>query len=102
MDYHHVIEAAGAISLGMVALSYLIRWFGDGPAAQAGLKPGDVVTAIGGVKISNTAQLLRAVGALKPPASAVLAVQRGSDAMTLAVPVARRPPAKARDVDDGR
>ena len=74
----------------------------DGPAAQAGLKPGDVVTAIGGVKISNTAQLLRAVGALKPPAPAVLAVQRGSDALTLSVPVANRPPAKARDVDDGR
>ena len=74
----------------------------DGPAAQAGLKPGDVVTAIGGVKISNTAQLLRAVGALKPPSAAVLAVQRGSDAMTLNVPVAKRPPAKARDQDDGR
>jgi len=74
----------------------------DGPAAQAGLKPGDVVTAIGGVKISNTAQLLRAVGALKPPSAAVLAVQRGSDAMTLSVPVARRPPAKARDLDDAR
>ena len=74
----------------------------DGPAAQAGLKPGDVVTAIGGVKISNTAQLLRAVGALKPPSSAVLAVQRGSDAMTLNVPVAKRPAVKPRDVDDGR
>jgi len=74
----------------------------DGPAAQAGLKPGDVVTAIGGVKVSNTAQLLRAVGALKPPSSAVLAVQRGSDAMTLSVPVAKRPPVKPRDMDDGR
>ena len=74
----------------------------DGPAAKAGLKPGDVVTAIGGVKVSNTAQLLRAVGALKPPSSAVLAVQRGSDAMTLSVPVAKRPPIKPRDVDDGR
>jgi len=74
----------------------------DGPAAQAGLKPGDVVTAIGGVKVSNTAQLLRAVSALKPPSSAVLAVQRGSDAMTLTVPVAKRPPAKPRDADDGR
>ncbi len=72
----------------------------DGPAARAGLKPGDVVTAIGGVKISNTAQLLRAVGALKPPASAVLAVQRGSDALTLSVPVARRPPAKPRAEND--
>ena len=74
----------------------------DGPAAQAGLKPGDVVTAIGGVKISNTAQLLRAVGALKPPSSAVLAVQRGSDAMTLSVPVAKRPPPKPRESDDAR
>ena len=71
----------------------------DGPAAQAGLKPGDVVTAIGGVKISNTAQLLRAVGALKPPSNAVLAVQRGGDAMTLSVPVAKRPPAKPREAD---
>ena len=51
---------------------------------------------------ANTAQLLRAVGALKPPSSAVLAVQRGSDAMTLSVPVAKRPPIKPRDVDDGR
>ena len=31
MDYHHVIEAAGAISLGMVAFSYLVRWFDLGP-----------------------------------------------------------------------
>jgi len=34
MDYHHVIEAAGAISLGMVAFSYLVRWFDLGPAAR--------------------------------------------------------------------
>ena len=58
-----------------------------------------MVTAIGGVKISNTAQLLRAVGALKPPSSAVLAVQRGSDAMTVSVPVAKRPATKPRDAD---
>ncbi|MEP6504304.1 MAG: trypsin-like peptidase domain-containing protein [Betaproteobacteria bacterium] len=71
----------------------------EGPAALAGLKPGDVVTAIGGVKITNTAQLLRAVGALKPPARAVLEVQRGSESMTLSVPVARRPPARPRESD---
>src|SRR5262249_31589123 len=49
----------------------------EGPAARAGLRPGDVVTGIGGVKVANTAQLLRAVGALKPPAVASLDVQRG-------------------------
>jgi Do/DeqQ family serine protease len=76
----------------------------DGPAAAAGLKPGDVVTAIGGVKVTNTAQLLRAVGALKPPAKALLDVQRGSDALRLAVPVASRPqrPRAPRDADDPR
>jgi serine protease DegQ len=71
----------------------------DGPAAVAGLKPGDVVTAIGGRKVANTAQLLRAVGALKPPASAVLDVQRGSRAMRLEVPVAKRPPPRKNAED---
>ena len=65
----------------------------DGPAARAGLKPGDVVTAIGGMKVSNTQQLLRAVGALKPPASAALDIQRGSQGMTIVVAVAKRPQA---------
>jgi serine protease DegQ len=71
----------------------------DGPAAVAGLKPGDVVTAIGGRKVANTAQLLRAVGALKPPASAVLEVQRGSQSMKLEVPVAKRPPPSQKNRD---
>ena len=34
MDYHHVIEAAGVIALGMVAFSYLVRWFDGGPPAR--------------------------------------------------------------------
>jgi len=68
----------------------------EGPAAKAGLKPGDVVTAIGGMKVTNTQQLLRAVGALKPPASAALDVQRGSQSMTIVVPVAKRPPPPQR------
>ena len=71
----------------------------DGPAARAGLKPGDVVTAIGGTRISNTQQLLRAVGALKPPASALLEVQRGGESLTISVPVAKRPPARPREAD---
>jgi Do/DeqQ family serine protease len=69
----------------------------DGPAARAGLKPGDVVTGIGGTKVVNTAQLLRAVGALKPPAVAALEVQRGDRALRIAVPVARRPPPQRTD-----
>ncbi|HEX7636975.1 MAG TPA: trypsin-like peptidase domain-containing protein, partial [Burkholderiaceae bacterium] len=69
----------------------------DGPAARAGLKPGDVVTAIGGVRIVDTGQLLRAVGALKPQARAVLDVLRGSERLKLVVIVAQRPPPPPRD-----
>ena len=39
MDYHHVIEAAGVISLGMIAFSYLVRWFGDGDARRRRWRP---------------------------------------------------------------
>jgi signal transduction histidine kinase len=34
MDYHHVIEAAGVVSLGLVAYSYLVRWFEAGPPGR--------------------------------------------------------------------
>jgi signal transduction histidine kinase len=33
MDYHHVIEAAGIVSLGLVLYSYVIRWFDTAPPA---------------------------------------------------------------------
>ena len=70
----------------------------DGPAARAGVKPGDVVTAIGGRKVTNTAQLLRAVGAIKPPASALLDIQRGGQSLRLEIRVAPRPPSqRSRD-----
>jgi Do/DeqQ family serine protease len=38
----------------------------NGPAAQAGIRPGDVVTHVGGKAVSNVAQLLSAVAALTP------------------------------------
>jgi signal transduction histidine kinase len=39
MDYHHVIEAAGIVSLGLVAYSYLVRWFEAGPASRRRWRP---------------------------------------------------------------
>ena len=50
----------------------------SGPASAGGLRPGDVVVAIGGAPVTNTAQLLNAVAALKPKAvdSVYCGVQR--------------------------
>jgi serine protease DegQ len=63
----------------------------SGPASQAGMRPGDVVVNIGGAPITNTAQLLSAVAAVKPKTATVIAVQRGDKALKLDVTVAQRP-----------
>ena len=38
----------------------------NGPAAQAGIKPGDVIVEVGGKQISAVSELLSQVAALKP------------------------------------
>jgi Do/DeqQ family serine protease len=73
----------------------------DGPAAQGGLQPGDVVIAVAGTPVGNTAQLLNAVAALKPGEPAQVRVKRGGNPLDLSVIVARRPRMAARAPSDG-
>ena len=68
----------------------------DGPAGRSGLKPGDVVTAVGERPVANTTQLLNAVAALKPGSEAAIGVQRGAQALQLKLTVGQRPPAQRR------
>jgi serine protease DegQ len=68
----------------------------DGPAGKSGLKPGDVVIAVGERPVTNTVQLLNAVAALKPGSEATLGVQRGAQALHVKLTVGQRPPAQRR------
>jgi len=52
--------------------------------------------SIAGAEIANTAQLLAAVAALKPQATAGVTVQRGAQALQLSLTVAQRPRAQRR------
>jgi Do/DeqQ family serine protease len=63
----------------------------DGPASQAGMRPGDVVVRVGERAVTNTAELLTAVAALAPRSDATLSVQRGAQALELKLTVAQRP-----------
>jgi serine protease DegQ len=63
----------------------------NGPAAQAGIRPGDVITGVGEKSIDNVQELLTTVAGLKPGAAARFALQRGRDKMELDVTPGPRP-----------
>jgi signal transduction histidine kinase len=51
MDYHHVVEAAGVVSLGLIVYSYLVRWFEASRPALRRWPPAGTGLAFGGVAI---------------------------------------------------
>ena len=57
----------------------------NGPAAKAGVQPGDVITAVDGKAVSNVSELLGAVAGLKPGIAAPLTVVRKDTNTTIAV-----------------
>ena len=63
----------------------------NGPAAKAGIRPGDVITQVGTHPIANVSELLSHVAALKPGANAEFKVQRKDAALSLTVTAGLRP-----------
>ncbi|MBV9697514.1 MAG: DegQ family serine endoprotease [Gammaproteobacteria bacterium] len=57
----------------------------DGPAAKAGLQPGDVILSVAGRPIERYGELSGAIAAMKPGAEAPLSVWRGGKAQTIPV-----------------
>ena len=62
----------------------------NGPAAQGGIRPGDVITAVDGKPVGNVSQLLTAVAALKPGTPSPLTVLRGNGPVEIAVTPGKR------------
>ena len=68
----------------------------NGPAALAGIRPGDVVTAVAGKPVANVAELLSRVAALKPAKVAPFSLLRRDQQLELMVSPGVRPRPKAR------
>jgi putative serine protease PepD len=75
--------SGGGASIGQVA--------GGGPASDAGLKSGDVVTAIDGRNIGGADALVNAIDAHKPGDQVTLTVRRGGDTSQIKVKLGTRP-----------
>ena len=60
------------------------------PAAEAGMKPGDVILSVNGETVTDSADLSRKVAAVKPGTNAKVVVWRNSSKKTLTVKIAER------------
>jgi serine protease DegQ len=63
----------------------------NGPAAQAGIKPGDVIVKVGDKPVNNVSELLSSVAALKPGAPAPFNLLRRDSKVDLNVTPGARP-----------
>jgi len=81
-------DARGAIIAGVLR---------GGPADKAGVKPGDVLTAINDAPVSGPQSMLNLVAALQPGSSAKMKLRRQAQALDVSVTVGRRPKPQPRE-----
>jgi serine protease Do len=62
-----------------------------GPAARAGLRPGDIITGVNGEQVDSSRALIKVVAATSPGSTVRLAVRRQNNTMDVSVTVGRRP-----------
>ncbi|MGE4241643.1 S1C family serine protease [Ramlibacter sp.] len=63
----------------------------NGPAAQAGIRPGDVIVEVAGKPVSTVSELLSGVAGLKPGVPAKFRLQRRDDGVDVDVTPGKRP-----------
>jgi len=81
-DSFNLASSAGALITGVLR---------GGPADRAGIRPGDVLVAVNGKPVADSASLLNLIAALPPGQTATLGLLRRQKAMQLTVNVGRRP-----------
>ena len=73
----------------------------NSPAAEAGVKSGDVITAVNGETVTDPHELARKIAALGPKKTATLAIIRNGAPMTVEVMLGTMPVDKTASADTG-
>jgi len=84
-------ETFGVKDDGGVAVTGVLQ---NGPAAKAGLKPGDVIVQVGSSSVNHVSELLSAVAGVKPGTPVKFRILRKDKTMELEVIPSQRPKTK--------
>jgi serine protease Do len=72
----------------------------NAPAANAGIKTGDVITAVNGNKVNDPRELRLMIGSMAPGTKAQIEINRESENKTFDVQLAEMPPSAANEDTD--
>ena len=84
-------ELAESFGLGRNSGAIIAGVVRGGPADRAGMRPGDILVAVGGRQVSNTSEMLNLIAQLEPGEKAPLRIVRKNRESTLDVTVGKRP-----------
>ncbi|HEY1425279.1 MAG TPA: Do family serine endopeptidase [Caulobacteraceae bacterium] len=94
-------ELATSLGLGSDKGAIVDQLTPGGPAERAGVRSGDVVTAVNGHPVTSSAELTRQVGLAQPGQDVQLSVMRGGHPLQLAIRSGTRP-AEAQLAEGGQ
>jgi serine protease DegQ len=84
-------ELAESFGLGRSSGAIIAGVVRGGPADRAGMRPGDILVAVGGKNVANTSEMLNLIAQLEPGEKAPLRILRKNRESTLDVTVGKRP-----------
>jgi serine protease DegQ len=90
-------ELAESFSLKNTEGALIAGVLKGGPADTGGIRPGDILLAVNGKKVSDSASLLNLIAELQPGEAAQLTVARKQQSLDLKIKVGRRPIQRAVD-----
>ncbi|MCO6186670.1 Do family serine endopeptidase [Rhizobium sp. L1K21] len=93
-------DIAESLGLSEAAGALVVEPQEGSPGAAAGIKSGDVVTAVNGEKVEDARDLARKIGAIAPGTKTELSIWRDGKAETLDLKVGTLPQEKQASIDD--